>query len=379
MKSDPGTTYEGVGIDDFHIFDKVAIYSGPTITSGLTQPVSGNSWVNFDAGGNRVLSINPNGQDLGNTQVGVYLHDGPVRNDGRQYYANRNIVIQPANQPTGSVSVRYYFLDSEADSLISATGCDTCTGIADAYEAGIMQYSSPVLSEEDSTLSNDSSGTFHYLQPRRDLNVIPYDKGYYAQYQVSGFSEFWINSGTPGPNIPLPLALLAFSAARSGNTAVLQWITAGESGTSRFVIQKSSDGVNFFPIDSVAAIGNGNTLNNSYRYTDYHLWSGANYYRLKMVDIDGHTKYSGIRSVNDTLNTLVISLYPNPVQTGTLYISSSVNCESIQVADISGRIIIRTATRGFLNVIPLGRVAKGIYFVTVQTEAGSQVKKVLVE
>jgi len=85
-------------------------------------------------------------------------------------------VIRPANPPTGAVSVRYYFLASEADSLIHAVGCGTCTTIADAYQAGVMQYSSPVAVEEDSVLRNDSSGTFHFLSPHRDLSIIPYDK-----------------------------------------------------------------------------------------------------------------------------------------------------------------------------------------------------------
>jgi subtilase family protein/type IX secretion system substrate protein/immune inhibitor InhA-like protein len=378
MSSDPATTYEGVGIDDVHIFDKAPVYCGPSIPA-LVQPVSGSNWVNFDVGGNRILAINPNGQDLGNTNVEVFINQGPVRNDGKQYYLNRNIVIQPANVPTGNVSVQYYFLDSEADSLIDATGCDSCITIPDAYQAGIMQYSSPALSEEDSTLRNDSSGTFHYLQPRQAVSIIPNDDGYYAQYQVSGFSEFWINTGSPGANTPLPLALLSFTAARSGNTsALLQWSTTGESNTSRYIIQKSTDGVNFFSIDSVKAVGDSDAVNN-YRYTDYHLENGVNYYRLRMMIIDQSSKYSPVRTVNDTLNSLVISIYPNPVQTGLLYITTSANCESIQLTDVSGRTVLRSVTGGLLNTLNLGRLAKGIYFVTVRTSAGSQVKKVLVE
>ena len=377
MKSDPGTTYEGVGIDDIHIFDKTPIYNGPSISSGLSQPVSGSSWIDFDMGGSRILSINPNGQDLGNTQVGVYIYNGTVRNDGKQYYLNRNIVIQPANPPVGNVSVRYYFLDKEADSLILAAGCNSCTTIHDAYQAGITQYSSPVLSEEDSTLSNNHSGTFHYLLPHRDISIIPYDKGYYAEYQVSGFSEFWINNGTPGLNQPLPLALLNFTAARSGKGALLQWSTTGEMNTSRYIIEKSVDGISFPAIDSLKADGDSSNVNN-YRYTDNHLWNGVNYYRLKLVALDGSFSYSSVRIIHDTLNSLVISIYPNPVQTGILYISSSANAESLQITDISGRVILKSVIHGFLNTIPLDRIAKGVYFVQVQTDAGMKVSKILV-
>ena len=377
MSSDPGTTFEGVGIDDINIFDNVPVYSGPDISSGLAQPVSGNGWVHFDQGGGRVVSINPNGQDLGNTNVAVYINNGQVRNDGHQYYLDRNIVIQPANPPTGNVSVRYYFLDSEADSLINASGCIGCTTIPDAYQAGVMQYSSPVLTEEDSLLSNDSSGTFHYYYPHQDLSIIPYDKGYYAEYQVSGFSEFWINNGTPGAGQPYPLALLSFTAAKSGSGALLQWSTEEEMRTSRFIIQKGSDGALFSALDSVAATGDSNTVNH-YRYTDPHLFNGVNYYRLKLLASDGSFKYSPVRSVSDTINNLVISLYPNPVQNGTLYISTSVNCQQVQLFDVSGRALQTVETHGYLNTLYLGNVARGIYLVKVWTDAGNLTQKIFV-
>ena len=128
MKSDPATNYEGVGIDDVHVFDKAAVYSGSNITSGLSQTVSGSGWVNFDVGGQRVASINPNGQDLGLTNVKVYFNTGGVRNDGTQYYLDRNIVIQPAVAPTAAVGVRYYFLDDGSPKP------DDCYGLRRLYD-----------------------------------------------------------------------------------------------------------------------------------------------------------------------------------------------------------------------------------------------------
>ena len=94
-----------------------------------------------------------------------------------------------------------------------------CANIPDAYQAGVMQYSTPAPAEEDSSLLNDSSGTFHFLAPHQDASIIPYDMGYYAEYQVSGFSEFWINSGTPGQvPMPYPFALLSFTAGQRPGT-----------------------------------------------------------------------------------------------------------------------------------------------------------------
>ena len=79
MFSDPGTNYEGVGIDDVHIFDKAPVFTD-SLTTSLSQPVNGPDWIDFDENGQRILSINPNGQNLGNYAAcdvqGNWLHPG---------------------------------------------------------------------------------------------------------------------------------------------------------------------------------------------------------------------------------------------------------------------------------------------------------------
>jgi hypothetical protein len=379
MKSDGAITDEGVGIDDVHIFDKVPIYTGPTVSSGLTRAVSGNNWINFDLGGQRVASINPNGQDLGNTNVDVFVNTGVPRNDGKQYYLNRNLVIQPSNAPTAPVSVRYYFPDTEVQNLLQAMGCSGCAVLIDAYQAGVAQYSSPLLTEENGSLSDDLTDTFHFLLPHRDVNIIPYDNGYYAAYQVNGFSEFWINSGSLGQNQPSNLVLLSFTAAKTGSDALLQWSTIQEAGTSRFVIEKSRDGTGFFAIDSIKATGNNNIVD-YYGYTDKNSWSGANYYRLKIVGANDAFNYSPTLVVNDSSGGLLVSLYPNPVERdGRLYISSSSNCRRVLLTDATGRTAFSANIHGFFNTLPMSGLAKGIYFVRVDTDEGTKLSTVFVK
>ena len=256
MSSDEATTYEGVGIDDVHIFDEAAVYTGPDITSGLAQPVSGSNWINFNAGGGVVAAINPNGQDLGMTNVMVYFnHTGAVRHDSLQYYLDRNIVVQSSNPPSDSVSVRYYFLDSEADTLIDAAGCSSCTTIPDAYQSGVAQFSSAVPTEEDSTLANDTTGLWAFHQHNQDVSIIPNDKGYYAEYSVKRFSEFWICPQAPvQPGSSLP-ALMSFTAVRSGNGALLQWTALHDQLFTQYLLQKSTtDTLHFTTLDSLSPL-----------------------------------------------------------------------------------------------------------------------------
>ena len=379
MNSDPATTFEGVGIDDIHLFDKASVYSGAD--DSLAQPVSGSGWINFDLGGGRVAAINANGQDLGMTNVKVFFNHGDtVRHDQTQYYLDRNIVIQPSKEPSGNVTVRFYFLDSEADTLIGATGCATCATIPNAYQSGVTQFSSPqAFAEEDSTLANDSIGAFNFHAPRTDVSIIPNDNGYYAQYNVNGFSEFWINAVAPTDSAAIPPTTLVFTATQAGNGALLQWTTTNSFGISRFIIQKSTDSLHFSVLDSLPALLNGSGVEN-YAYTDPQLDSGYNYYRLEEVMTNGTIFYSIVRVVQGPSGGGGVGVYPNPVIRHTaLYVRSATVTERIRMIDAAGREVRNQEVRGNQNVIPIGNLAPGIYFVEVVTDSGTSVQKILVK
>ena len=162
--------------------------------------------------------FNPNGQDLGNTRMTVYRDTAAIRDTAGQYYGSRNWVVQTANPATADVHVRYYFTDSEANQLIQASGCASCLNMEDAYVSGITQYSSPKVSEEDSTLQNNRTGNYTFHRPQQDVQIIPYDNGYYAETTVNGFSEFWINGGGKMQDHPLAAWLKDFTATRVGFT-----------------------------------------------------------------------------------------------------------------------------------------------------------------
>ncbi|CAN5826670.1 hypothetical protein BH11BAC4_BH11BAC4_15400 [soil metagenome] len=227
MASDGGVNYEGVGIDDIHVFDKASIYTGSPLT-GITQNVSGTGWVNFYSAGKIIAAVNAQGQNLGATTVQVYPFSGTVRNSNGQYYLNRNIVVQTANVPAGSFAVRFYFTDAEANNLMNATGCGTCNKPTDAYELGVPKYSGD-NSDENGTLDDDLTGFFRFITPA-NTSIIPYDNGYYAEYSVNSFGECWLSLGDikPAASNICPGSTIVFTAAASG--AVFQWQEDNGSG-----------------------------------------------------------------------------------------------------------------------------------------------------
>ena len=68
------------------------------------------------------------------------------------------------------------------------------------------------------------------------------------------------------------------------------WATSQELNSSHFEIEKSTDGVNFYYLGKVNAAGT-SIAQRDYSYVDTKV-NEFNYYRLKMVDIDGKFVYS---------------------------------------------------------------------------------------
>jgi Secretion system C-terminal sorting domain len=137
----------------------------------------------------------------------------------------------------------------------------------------------------------------------------------------------------------LPANGINLTAALNGSDVQLIWKTQSEINSSYFEIQRSTDGVNFNSIGTKQASGN-STLVLTYSHMDPNMTVPAYYYRLKLVDIDGHFAYSNIAMVRKTGGVKGVRVFPNPV-------AEKVNLE-------------------FSN-------AKGNYIVIVYNQAGQQV------
>ena len=321
VATDEGVNREGIAIDDIHIYDNThGIYNGVTLSSPITQTVSGSSWIDFiDAGTNKlVASINPNGQNMGSTDVQAYINSGAVRYTATQYYHDRNLTIIPANYNLAdSATVRFYFLDSETEALINAGGCPSCSKPLSAYELGISKYTDPAnRSSENGTLTDDIMNGWSFINAS-NVTKVPFDRGYYAEYKVKNFSEHWLNNGGTSGFSALPLKLISFSARKKTNNDVLvEWKTAQEFDVDRYEIEvaKSNSNYqqnNFVKIGETGSHGN-SASEQDYNFTDLeNNKSGTRYYRLKIIENDGSFSYSPIRPVvfNHEISWQV---YPNP-------------------------------------------------------------------
>jgi len=383
ITSDPFVTREGMAIDDIHIYDNTeGIYDGATMGAPVTQTVSGGTdWIDFTSGGKRIASLQPDNLILGNTDVQAYINTGAVRNDGTQYYHDRNITIKPANTSLAdSVTVRFYFLDTETENLINATGCSTCTKPSMAYELGVSKFTHSTKSVENGTISDNTGGAWLFISPD-EVTKVPYDKGYYAEFKVKDFSEFWLNNGGLDNLTPLPVELVSFTARKlNGQDVLVEWRTGSEYNVDHFEIEVAK-GNSGFQNGSYSVVGTvnsaGNTASgNSYRFTDGEtVKSGTRYYRLKIVDRDGSFAYSLIRPVVFE-SELKWDIYPNPSSGlfNFVYQLNSNEQVELKVFDVSGRQIkqLSRSGTGFVQKLEIDlrdkALPSGIYL--LQADAG---------
>lgn len=178
---------------------------------------------------------------------------------------------------------------------------------------------------------------------------------------------------------PLPVELLSFTGQVLNDTHVLDWSTSSEINSSHFVIEHSKNALNFLELGMQNASGNSSSAK-SYSFTNKKPIVGNNYYRLKMVDIDGKSKYSNIILLKLLKDNSSIVLYPNPSANSiNIDIISGNNTGNVsyQLLDVSGKILIQqnleNNTQSFK--VDISSFANGLYFIKVNKNNGSEIIK----
>ena len=169
--------------------------------------------------------------------------------------------------------------------------------------------------------------------------------------------------------ITLPVKLANFVSEKKKNSVELRWTTTEESNMNTYEVQRSSNGRDFTTIQSITS--RNSYLQTSYSAVDMQPRNGINFYRLKMVEKDGKFAYSRILSVQ-LANGKLITVYPNPWQTGTPLQISNPNYEQLRVyfMNASGQHIGTSVTNTI--TLPTGVLVnqKGVVYYRIVNDKG---------
>ena len=293
--------------------------------------------------------------------------DATVQSYNSEPYLQRHFDITPSTNPlTSSARITLYVLQLEFDdfNLANAAFPDLPATPADA--AGISNLRITKYSGTGTAPGNYTPGVVTLIDPD-DVDIVWNGSYWEISFDISGFSGFYIHTGYGNP---LPLNLLNFGGYKDGSVNQLRWSTANEINSRGFEVQRSVDGIHYSAIGFVNSVGQNGTTNN-YVYTDRAVVGDRQYYRLRQVDLDGHSKLSNIVLIRgDKLNVLQVQgLYPNPATSQiNLLLSSPIQEKmQLQLMDITGRTVVQrwiSVETGSNNIpVNINMLSSGSYLV----------------
>jgi hypothetical protein len=317
---------------------------GLTDDGKLVRPNIGVTPVEF-AVGNVFGTYNPvtisNGDNL-NYGVKVYNNILPVPVFDNNNLVNRTWVIRPSGTPAVPVTVTFNYGAGDGNPGFN---------FASNVEVGLYTSVWNVIATNITP-----SGTYNVT-----TNVSSFGAGIDAPMVIGNLGAILAQSNKINLNVKT-----------INNSNELTWQVLGLSNVKYYLVEKSTNGINF---TSLPAINNLIT-----KYIDNNPLSGNNYYRLKCVMQNNAIVYSNVVAVRNF--SLSLQLYPTIVSNDNLNLliySNSNQKINIIVTDILGKNIqhnnnLLKIGSNKLN-IPIQNFSKGFYNVSIQFENNEIITK----
>lgn len=162
---------------------------------------------------------------------------------------------------------------------------------------------------------------------------------------------------------PLPLKLIDFGGALSENAILLHWQTTDEVNIDYIETQRSKNSIDWQIINRQKPKGSLAVIDNNYDFTDYDF-SNINYYRLKMVDLDGSFAFSRIIRINSkAVNKLEI--YPNPAHDQFHLVAEGAKNGVIRIFNSNGVEVKALVFTNSISTVNISDLRPGLYSVLI--------------
>lgn len=409
--------------DDSHLLlgfsYKNAIYS-----TGISDTALSNRKIDFTAATFQSFQLSNNFINVGSsTKIGVGTKYGgngnvspvPVVNDPAAYLTDgaQGLDLGTAVFNTPASMIRYNVTkiaasrisDGIPDILVTQVGAPPASTIRDTFrfEDSFGNVVGKALSVSMANISISGTGNWKFydpgtpvtynagLQGDRPLRLMAFELtdfgltaaniGQVARFvhRVSGESDqafvaYNNTAFTAAVGRVLPVTLESFTARKSGNQAQLDWNVSAANKFSHFEVERTT-GAAFETIGSVYPQSGKAT--GTFNFTDAQPANGTNYYRLKLIDLDGSFNYSAVQSLSFQTSAN-ISVYPNPAS-AAIYVQSAGTDAIISLLSVSGSALpVAISTEGSRSRIDISNIPAGLYLVRIQDGVDVRTHRVMV-
>ncbi len=316
------------------------------------------------------VQILPNEVTVGVTGVGGAIDLSAaayVTNPDGWFVMNRYWNVNPTAQPgAGGVDVRFYYTTADYDGVAAAVAGAGGT-ISSHSDLLFYKFQSGSGVNPDPSAGHVGGDATNYIEFTGGYSL--YNLDHFAEFNVAGFSGGGGGAGGDGGSA-LPIELLDFSGKHVMNRwNELKWSTVSEQNSKHFEIQRSFNNRDFEGIGNVAAAGESSSII-QYHFNDEGFRTGSNYYRLKMVDLDGSFEYSNVIEIR-IKGEQQISVMPNPTkgQFQIIFDNEVSGKIRINVLDATGREVLdvqEDVNNLKTKDIDLAAMAEGVYLIRVE-------------
>ena len=263
-----------------------------------------------------------------------------------QPYVQRHYDIEPSVSPsTATGTITLYFTDAEFD-LYNTTNpvwpkLPTVAngGNGSPYLGNVKVTQFHGVGSTNPTKPGFYPGTTALITP-----VTTFYNGSFWEltFNVTGFSGFYVHTNVY--NAPLPVVVNYLTGRRQGSNHLLNWkVTCATSPRATMTLERGADARNYTGIYTITA--DAARCNQPFDYTDANPLTGMNYYRLKIVDVDGKVTYSTtVALLNAVKGFDIVSIAPNPVVADNfkLNVASAQSSKmELTIFDMQGRLVNR--------------------------------------
>ena len=191
----------------------------------------------------------------------------------------------------------------------------------------------------------------------------------------------WVAAIAGSPLTPLPVTILYFKIQDVSTSGIdLRWATATEKNFDYFQVERAGSDLNFKAIGEVSSTG-GVNIAAAYTYLDNTPMNGKNYYRLKIIDLDGSFEYTGVIVAENTMAPQAdVRVYPTIIDNSfTVELNGEFAIPvKMTLVDAAGNTIYQANLETATSTVDVpANMKTGTYLVRLFTSEGQKAIRVL--